>query len=102
MVLRQLVLMGISTLNTLTKRRLFLPRLVTMWPPMSNLLVEQISIALVLQLRKQHAQLASQVPSPNSSALWAVSLMTLELAAQQASSAQKPPTMTPFYAIQEL
>ena len=36
--------------------------------------------------------------------LWAVSLMTLELAAQQASSAQKlpPPTVTPFYAIQEL
>ena len=64
--------------------------------------MELISIALVPQAQKHHAQLALLVLSPNNSALWAVSLMTLELAVQQASSAQKPQTMTLFYVIQEL
>ena len=69
---------------------------------MLNLRVERISIAQVLQVRKHHAQLASLVPSLNNSALLVVSLMMLELAVQRANSAQKPPMMIPFYAIQEL
>ena len=69
---------------------------------MSNLHVERINIAQVPQARKQLAQLALLVLLQNSLALWDASLMMLELAVQQASSAQKPPTMTPYYAIQEL
>ena len=69
---------------------------------MLNLLVERISIAQVLKESNNPALLALLVPSLNNSALWVVNLMMLELAVQQANSAQKPPTTTLFYAILEL